>query len=246
MITRPLEQAPPLADRLRELGAKTLYLPTIEIRSSEDTLLMDNALRKINEYDWVIFTSVHGVRFFLQRLKAITTENPKSIKVAAIGPATAAALQEAGMKPDYVPDEFLSERIAAGLGKVAGKRILLPRADIASNKLPSLLRQRGALVDEIIAYNTVTPSDLTAERIRKIFSDGVDLITFTSPSTLRNLARALGFGELKSLLRNVKVACIGPVTLQAAQELAIEANITARKHTIDALIEAIVVEAGTA
>jgi uroporphyrinogen III methyltransferase/synthase len=166
----------------------------------------------------------------------------REVKVAAIGPATAAALVEVSGKLDYVPEEFLSEKIAQGLGDVKGKRILLPRADIASKRLPELLKKNGAIVDEVAAYRTVTPDDLSANRVESILEQGVDVVTFTSASTVRNLADVVGAGRLEALLKGVKVACIGPVTAEAARALGVHVDVTAGNHTIDDLVEAIVNE----
>jgi uroporphyrinogen III methyltransferase/synthase len=247
VVTRPIQQAHVLSERLNELGAKTIELPAIEIIPVEDTSHLDRALRSLKNYDWVIFTSVHGVRFFLERLMAlkISPASLMRLKVAAIGSATASVLERAGKRSDFVPREYLSEKIAFGLGDVRGKRILLPRADIASKKLPALLRERGGSVDEVIAYRTVIPRDLTRERVKSVLTEGVDVITFTSPSTVRNIARVLGDGEVRRFLRKVKVACIGPVTIEAAEEVGLGVDVVAKTHTIDALVEAIVDEART-
>ena len=247
LVTRPREQARTLSNRFQQLGATTIELPTIEVAPVGDSDQLDRALRNLNVYDWAIFTSVHGVRFFLDRLNALgySPENLRNLKVAAVGPATATALERAGKKPDYVPKEYLTERIVSGLGDVRGKRIVLPRADIASRKLPNLLVGRGARVDEVIAYRTVIPRELTRERVRSVFAEGVDWITFTSPSTVRNFARILGNGELQTCLVKVKVACIGPVTVEAAKELGIGVDVAARTYTIDSLVEAIVDETKT-
>lgn len=244
LVTRPIEQAQTLSEKLRGLGATTIELSTIQIVPAANSVALDRAVRIVGEYDWVIFTSVHGVRLFMERMVElkIPAEILRKIRVAAIGPATAAALECAGKRPDYMPDDYLSEKIVEGLGDVKGRRILLPRADIASKKLPLLLRERGALVDEVVAYRTVRPTELTAERVRSILADGVDLVTFTSPSTVRNMAQVLGVQQLGRLLENVKVACIGPVTVQEAKEFGMDVSIVAHVHTIDALVEAIVNE----
>jgi uroporphyrinogen III methyltransferase/synthase len=241
VITRPESEAPSLATKLRELGAKALVLPTIAILPPESTDELDRVVRGVGEYDWVVFTSANGVRFFHERAKTLNVsfDRLNRVKVAAIGPATADALERLGRKPDYVPDEYLSEEVAQGLGDVSGKRILLPRADIASKKLPSLLTQRGAFVDEVVAYRTVIPDDLTPSRLKQIFAGGVDMITFTSPSAVRNFAQALGASEVERLLKRVKVACIGPVTVEAAKELGVHVDVMALNHTIDGLVEAI-------
>ncbi len=244
LVTRPIEQTQTLCRKLQALGATTIELPTIEILPSENTKALDRTVRNIVEYDWVIFTSVHGVQFFQERMTdlIVPAETLKKVRVAAIGPATAAALERIGRKPDYVPSEFISEKIVEGLGDVERKRILLPRADIASYKLPAILQERGASVDEVASYRTIRPADLTPERVKSVLSGGVDLVTFTSPSTVRNLAQTVGAQQLIRLLGNVKVACIGPVTVREAEEFGIDVDIVAEAHTIDALVEAIVNE----
>jgi len=247
LITRPIEQAQNLSEKLRELGATTIELPTIEIIPAENNDTLDKALERLNEYDWIVFTSVHGVRFFMKRMADlnIAPSALKQVMLAAIGLATASTLERTVKKPELVPTEFLSWKIVDGLGDVKGRRILLPRADIASKKLPDLLRKRGALVEEVVAYRTIIPPDLTPDRLNYIFAGEVDLITFTSPSTVRNLARVLGPNKLEQFLSMVKVACIGPVTVEATKELGIRVDIVSKIHTIDALVEAIVDEIGT-
>jgi uroporphyrinogen III methyltransferase/synthase len=241
LITRPKEQNLLLSTKLHNVGATTIELPTITILPPNTTDRLDKSILRILQYDWVIFTSVHGVRFFSQRLQALgePSDKLKKVKVAAIGPATATALEGLGKEPDYVPTQYLSEKIADGLGDVKGKRILLPRADIASKKLPELLRHRGAKVEEVVAYRTVVPADLSADRLKSVLNQGIDVVTFTSPSTVRNLAQIVGANELEVLLKGVKVACIGPVTAEATKKLGIHADIVARTHTIDDLVEAI-------
>lgn len=243
LITRPKDQAQTLAEKLRILGATTVELPVIEIMPTEDIGPLDNAIRELNRYDWVIFTSVQGVRHFINRMLElkIPLETLRASKVAAIGPATAAALTQAGKEPDYVPQEFLSERIVDGLGLLRGKRILLARADIASKKLPMILRERGAEVNDIVAYRTVLPRDLTREHLQSVLEQ-VELVTFTSPSTVQNLAQVLGDEGLRDSMRSLKVACIGPVTVKAVKELGLNVDVVARTHTVDGLVEAIVNE----
>jgi uroporphyrinogen III methyltransferase/synthase len=167
------------------------------------------------------------------------------VQVAAIGPSTAAALKTLGKEPDYVPKEFLSERIVSGLGDLNGKRILLPRADIASRALPDRLREQGAHVDEVVAYRTVVPEDSSLARLQEILNHGLDVVTFTSPSTVRNLAHVAQVGDLGIMLSGVKVACIGPVTAEEAKSFGVHVDIVASNHTIEDLVEAIVNEIGT-
>jgi uroporphyrinogen III methyltransferase/synthase len=244
LVTRPRDQAHILSDKLRALGAVTFELPTIEIAPPHCYTQLDNAIHNLKAYDWIIFTSGYGVQFFTDRLASlnVTLERDGHVKVAAIGPATAAALKRVGREPDYVPQQYLTEKIATGLEDVQGRRILLARADIASKRLPEILRERGALVDEVVAYRTVMPSNLTREGLESILMKGIDVITFTSPSTVRNVALLLGSDGLDGYLKGCKVACIGPVTHAAAKELGIHVDIVAKNHTIESMVEAIVNE----
>ena len=228
--------------KLQNLGATTVEIPTIVIEPPSETIQIDNSIRNLSKYDWVIFTSVHGVEFFLQRMSALRTPTSalRSVRIAAIGSATAEPLERVGRRPDYIPPEFLSEQIANGLGDLQGIRILLPRADIASKKLPLQLRDRGALVEEIVAYKTVRPRELDYARLMHTIETGIDIATFTSPSTVHNFAAALGNAEAGKFLRNVRVACIGPVTSEAARKVGMDVHIVANPHTVDALVEAIV------
>lgn len=213
----------------------------IEVTPPHDTEPIDNSIRNLSTYDWVIFTSVNGVKFFLQRMAVlnISTSYLNYVRIAAIGPVTSAAIQRIGRNPDYVPSEFLSESMARGLGALHGKRILLPRANIASKKLPVQLRDKGASVDEVVAYQTVVPRELDGDRLKTVLESGVDMIIFTSPSTVRNFINALGHVRGMKDLINVRIACIGPVTAEAAKQLGMDVNVIANPHTIDALVEAI-------
>ena len=242
IVTRPVDQAIFLSNKLRNLGATTIEIPMIEIMPPSDTDSIDTSIRNLGKYDWVIFTSVHGVEFYLRRMAIlqIPVSSLSSVRIAAIGPATSAAIQSIGRSPDYVPSKFLSESIAAGLGGLQGKRILLPRADIASKKLPLLLREKGASVDEVVAYQTVVPRELKRDRLKAILESGIDVIIFTSPSTVRNFANALEDVSVMKKLSNVRIVCIGPVTAEAARQLEIDVDIVANPHTINALVDAIV------
>jgi uroporphyrinogen III methyltransferase/synthase len=247
LVTRPRDQARVLSEKLRALGALTFELPTIEIAPPQSYTQLDKAIHNLKSYDWIIFTSARGVQFFTDRLASLNVTLGKGdhIKVAAIGPATAAALKRVGLEPDFVPRQYLTEKTATGLGDVQGRRILLARADIASKRLPEILRERGALVDDIAAYRTVMPSCVTREKLQSILMKGIDLITFTSPSTVRNLAVLLSSEGLDGYLKGCKVACIGPVTHEAAKELGVHVDIVAKNHTIESLVEAIVNEIRT-
>ncbi len=252
-ITRPPEQAAALAERLEALGARTVPLATIAIAPIEDPTALDAAIARLASYDWLVFTSVNGVAAFAGRLAASGRDwDARGLaRVAAIGPATARALEEHGVRVDLTPDEYVAEGILERLGNVAGQRLLLARADIARRALADGLRLRGAEVDEIAAYRTVIqPAD--PEMIRRALLDDerVDAITFTSSSTVRNFMAALEAAQpsggpvptrqdLLCLLSSAKIACIGPITSQTAAEYGLTVQIQAREYTIPGLVEAI-------
>lgn len=246
LITRAQEQAGALSEQLRALGAKPIVLPLITLAPLEDFSTLDQAIQLLaaSHYDWVIFTSVNGVRFFCERLQALgyNALSMKTVKLAAIGPATAEALVQHGLKVNYRPRRYLSEEIAAGIGDVRGQYILWPRANIARKQLAQALRAKGAWVDEVAAYRT-RPADAKAAQLKKLLCDEpIDFITFTSASTVRHFAQLLGGLDLAQALKVVKVACIGPITARAAQELGIQVLIVAVEHTIEGLVRAIIKE----
>ncbi|MFN4218562.1 MAG: uroporphyrinogen-III synthase [Candidatus Bipolaricaulia bacterium] len=246
LITRAKEQAGVLAERLRALGAEPVEFPTIAIAPLEDFSLLDRAIKRLaaSSYDWAIFTSTNGVRLFCERLKALGYEAQllSRVKLGAIGPATAEALAQHDLTVRYMPTRYVAEELAAGLGDVSGQRILLPRADIARKQLAQALRAKGASVDEVAVYRTL-PAGSKATELKDLLRNGqIDLITFTSASTVRHFVQFLDGIDLAQVLSEVKVACIGPVTAKVAKELGIEAHIVAAEHTIDGLVRAIVEE----
>jgi uroporphyrinogen-III synthase len=238
VVTRPEEQAEGLCSRLRALGAEPVEFPVIAIAPPEPGGPLDQALARLSSYDWLIFTSVNGVECFWARLAApeALAAGPvrfPAAKVAAIGPATAAALRRRGVQVCLVPAEYRAEAILDEIGDVAGQVILLPRADIARPALADGLRARGAQVDEVPAYHTVpaTPAAAALDALRA----GVDVITFTSSSTVRNfVAQTAGLSYGDPL-----IACIGPVTAATARELGLRVDVVAREYTIEGLLEAL-------
>jgi uroporphyrinogen-III synthase len=237
-ITRPQGQADSFAERLEVLGAVVIRFPTIAIAPPSDTGLLDRALARLDSYDWVIFTSANGVDHLWKRGTAIGADMGaiRRCRVAAIGPATADALRKRGVEPDLVPDEFVAEAILDALPDVRGLRILLPRADIARPVLRDELIACGAQVDQVAAYRTV-PAQPDAAAFAALRT-GVDIIAFTSASTVRNFAGLVG-DELDDMLSGVRVACIGPITAQAARELGLPVHVVASEYTVEGLVEAI-------
>ncbi len=245
IVTRSRTQASALAGRLRELGAATVEMPTIAIEPPDGWSELDAAAGRIKEYDWVIFTSVNGVEYFMERLWAagLDARALAGVKAASMGPATTEKLLEYGIVADYQPDKYVAEAIFEGLSKLdppAGKKYLLPRADIAREALPQLLRGAGAEVDEVTAYKTV-PGDFDAEAAReRIASGGVDAVTFTSSSTARFFVERLGADFTAGNVSKFAAISIGPITSDTMRSLGIEPAAESATHTIPGLTETIV------
>jgi uroporphyrinogen III methyltransferase/synthase len=260
LVTRSREQASALSAMIADLGGEPVEFPTIQVAGPLDFGPLDEAIDALETYRWVVFTSVNGVSAFFKRLR----RHKKDVRalhaaaLCAIGPKTREALEQYGLMVEYVPEEYRAEEIVAGLSKKIkpGERVLLPRADIARKVLPEALRQMGAMVDEVTAYRTVVQSPegsrgtgpgggrggVTpgAEKVRAMLEAGeIQIITFTSSSTVRNFVRLLEAPDLGRLLSGVKTACIGPVTADTARELGIRVDVVASEYTIEGLVEAI-------
>ena len=241
LVTRARSQASKLTARLEQLGAKVIEAPAIRIEEPADHYeALDAAIAKLNDYQWLIFTSANGVDYFFARLMK-TGKDARALgyaKVAAIGSATAAKLREYGIIADVVPREFRAEGVLEALkGKLPSHaKILLPRAQEAREILPEKLREQGAVVDVAPAYQTVA-AEVDAESLREKLAAGeIDLVTFTSSSTVTNLVKIIGSADA---LKEIKTAAIGPVTAETAKGNGIEPDIVAKEYTIDGLVEAI-------
>ncbi len=245
IVTRARQQASSFLQKLRELGANAIAFPTIATAPPESWEPLDQALEELNSYQWLIFTSVNGVAFFEQRLHArgLDTRALGGLKVAAIGPATADRLREMGIVPDFVPSEYRAEGVVEGLKDQArpGTRMLLPRAAEAREVLPDELRKVGVTVDVAPAYRTILPNERSEEVAQLLLDGKVDLVTFTSSSTVSNLARMFpGQASLAELLKSTHVACIGPITAKTAGKHQLNIDIQADEYTLDGLTQAIV------
>jgi uroporphyrinogen III methyltransferase/synthase len=252
VVTRAREQASALSEQLREAGAQPIEYPVIAFAPPEDWAPLDAALKELDGYDWVIFTSVNGVRFVVERMKELELDVMKlhQKKLGAIGPATAAELEVAGLKAQFVPSEFVAEAVITQIGDVSGQRILLPRADIAREALVDGLQAKGATVDNVVAYRTVL-GEAKSDVVTMLRDGRIDAVTFTSSSTVKNFfARLEQSGvsndETRDLLQNVTVAAIGPITAQTARVFGLHVAIEADKYTIDGLVGALVEAFGTA
>jgi uroporphyrinogen III methyltransferase / synthase len=243
LVTRAREQAGRFAHLLQQAGAEVLAVPTITIKPPESWEPLDQALRDLQGYRWAVFTSVNGVRMVRERLSAAGrgSEALSGCRVAAIGPATAAALSQWGVRPEVVPAEYVAEALAAQLGTRVrrGDRVLLARAAGARDLLARELARRGAEVREVAAYRTDAARE-GADGLASALAEGrIDVVTFTSASTVRHFAALLPTGALPRLMGGVVVACIGPVTEATAAQLGLDVRIVPSEYTIPALARAI-------
>jgi uroporphyrinogen III methyltransferase/synthase len=245
IVTRAREQASDFLAKLLELGAYGIEFPTIEIVPPETWEPLDTAIKELNNYNWLLFTSVNGVKHFFNRLyeQGKDVRHLMNIKVGAIGPKTAEALHNKGIIPDLVPEEYRAEAVVEAFKEfnTGDLKILLPRASKAREILPDELRRMGAEIDVIDAYRTVSP-DGNLNEIRSMLTEGlVDMVTFTSSSTVTNFFNMFGTEseQLKSWLKKVDLASIGPVTSKTAGKLGLNINVEAKNYTIAGLTEAI-------
>jgi uroporphyrinogen-III synthase len=250
LVGRARHQAGALSAQLRKRGAQVLEIPFIEIHKPRTFRPLDAALRNLAEYDWLILTSVNGVDALWQRMarRRLTKQNLKHLRIAAIGPATKQAIEKHGVKIDLMPEEYVAESVVKALkGKVRGKRVLLVRAKVARDVIPRELRNAGAQVDVVEAYETVLPKTSTA-KLRTAMRNPEQrphVITFTSSSTVRNFAALLTAAisgrsrKRAALLRGIRFASIGPVTSATLRELKLPVDVEADPYTIPALVDAI-------
>ena len=243
VVTRAREQASELVKRLSDLGAECLECPTIKVAPPDDLKPLDMAIENLSTYDWLIFTSVNGVNFFFNRLFAKNKDVRalSNVHTAVIGPATAKRLFDFGLQSDIVPESYRAESIIkAFAGKdINGKKILLPRAKEARPILPSELARMGAVVDEVTAYCTRAVQDNVDLMLTRLKEKTIDLITFTSSSTVKNFHALLPPEDLESLMQGVTVASIGPITGDTARDLGFDVHIIAESFTIPGLCQAI-------
>jgi len=244
VVTRARAQAGELSAELEKLGAEVLEFPTIEVRPPDDFGPLDEAIRDLDSFDWLVFTSANGVEAFVERLERHGLDLravPRDAKVAAIGPATAERVRETGLRVVVVPREFRAEALIEELAgdELAGKRVLIPRARVAREILPDKLREAGAEVVVPPAYESVPSSEGKDELARRLEVGEVDCVTFTASSTVENFVGAFGEGEARRLLSGTRVACIGPITADTARGRGIRVDVEAREYTIPGLVEAV-------
>lgn len=244
VITRPSSQTKAFARAIEDLGGEAVEFPTIEILPPKSYDALDRAIKEISNYHWVIFTSGNGVKYFWSRFRELKREPSvlKGIRIAAIGPETARAVTSVDLHADLVPKEYRAEAILQELKphEVSGKRILLPRAAEARSVLPQTLQEWGAEVNVVEAYQTVAAGSDAARLRVLLLGKEVDMVTFTSSSTVTYFALLFPGENVAGLLADVTVACIGPITQKTAEEMGIRVDVIPRDYTTSGLTEAVV------
>lgn len=244
LITRAQKQSSEFSSLLKRYGAEVIEIPMIEIVPPRSWRGVDRAIDRLKRYDWIIFTSANGVDFFFKRLKdrGKTLKSLSSLKICAIGPATASRLAERKVLVYLMPKKYVAESILEAFKResIEGKRILLARAQKARDTLPKGLEELGAKVDVVEVYRTIKPKGGSGKLKRILKERKVDLITFTSSSTVNHFVELLKGEDLKSLIQGVLIACIGPVTSGTAKQWGMKVQIQPRQYTISGLTKAIV------
>jgi uroporphyrinogen-III synthase len=247
LVGRARHQAGSLSAELRKLGADVLEIPFIEIRKPRSFHPLDTALKNLASYDWLILTSVNGVEAMWERFGKLrlTKKSLANLEIAAIGPATRKAIEKRGGRVNVVPKEYVAESVVKSLRRrVKGKRILLVRAKVARDVIPNELREAGAHVDVVEAYETIVPKS-SRTRLRTALKNRKrrpDVITFTSSSMVKNFVALLGTrAKRPASLERTTLASIGPVTSATLRELGLGVDVEAKQYTIPGLVNAIVV-----
>ncbi len=242
--TRSAEQAAEFTDMLENLGAQVVECPTIRLVEPESWTEMDQAIDRLSEFDWLILTSVNGVRFFFQRLTDLNLDARAlgPCRLCAVGPKTVAAIAAHGLRTDLVAAEFKGEGVLAALAgqKMDGKKVLFPRADKAREVIPQGLAELGAEVVSPVVYRNILPDAIDTEALAALEAKDIDCVTFTASSTVENLAAMLGPERFARLLNGVTVASIGPVTSKTCRRLGLTVAIEPQDYTLAALTEAMV------
>ena len=241
VVTRSRDQASQLSGQLRERGADVLEIPTIKFTAPSQLQDLADALLELNAYDWLVFTSPNGVMAFFQHFfKAFDDlRDIGGVRIAAVGPGTAAKLKELHLKVDLMPDEALASKIAAAFAKyenIENLKICLLRAEVANPDLPKALEEMGAIVDDIACYKTVPETEDPTGAAARLLESGADWITFTSSSTVENFHARFDLPALLKKFPQIKLASIGPETSKALQSLGLKPAVEAKEHTTDGLV----------
>lgn len=242
IVTRARHQAGEFVAILEARGARAVTIPTIEIAPPENWAAVDDAIAKLETYDWIIVTSVNGAEAFFGRLKerAGSTSPASSCRICTVGPKTKGAVEKEGLPVAFMPQRHVAEAVVeeAPPGAWEGKRVLFARAAEGRDVIPSELKKRGAAVDLVAVYRNVRP-DSSRRAFEQALEEGADAITFSSGSTVKNFAGLFPDGEARRILQGVAVACIGPVTADETKKLGITVDVMPETYTIPALAEAL-------
>ncbi len=243
LITRARHQVDPFRRELVDLGAAVIEVPTLEILPMPTDERVRNAIKSLESTALVIFASANAVDIFFQMLLG-TGADARALhtsKLCAIGQETAESLERHGLRPELVTSEYTAEGLAKALEgwEMKGMRVLVPRAEVARDALPSLLANRGAEVEILPVYRSMCPSEAGPALLRLFNGEGVDVITFTSSSTVYNFVKAFPEDRLPAILGDAEVACMGPVTADTARKLGLSVAIVAREYTTHGLVQAI-------
>jgi len=247
LITRAEKQAEPFAKLLKEHGADTVLFPTIEIVPAESEREIAGAVQNVQTYDYILFTSTNGVHYFMQFVEKYYNDpsHLKSVPTIAVGEKTKSAIESYGLNVSVTPSAYYSEGLAKHLQQIPmkGKRVLFPRGELGRELLIDVLQNMSAIVDPIVVYRTVLPQNdlLTQQVIQRFEQSQIDVVTFTSPSTLKNFLTLIGEKRAKRFLRGgAKIAVIGPTTKREADKYSVSVHVIAEQSTLPALTEAIV------
>jgi uroporphyrinogen III methyltransferase / synthase len=246
VVTRAREQASEFLNRLTALGAACIEFPTIEVTPPPSWDALDKAVRSLETYQWLLFTSVNGVKYFFERLEVLGKDvrDLKGIKIGAIGPKTAESIEARGIAIDLVPTEYRAEAVVEAFRDRVpeGCRMLLPRAAQARDVLPQELKRMGTKVDVVESYRTVKPKGDKGKVQAMLEKGEIDMVTFTSSSTVKNFVDMFQSARdaLLGWMDKVAVACIGPVTAQSAESEGVKVSLVAPEYTTESLTEAIV------
>ncbi|WP_017755988.1 uroporphyrinogen-III synthase [Calidifontibacillus oryziterrae] len=244
LVTRAKEQAKSFSGKIKELGGIPIEIPLIKFESIRNDENIKHYIDKIDSYDWLVFTSVNGVRFFFEYLdknnNTFTSTNRPQI--AVVGKKTLQPLQQRGIKVDLIPEEYVAEGLIEAMSNkvLPNSRILIARGNLGRSILPEKLTELGMIVDDWIVYETVIDYDKKSELLELLLTRSIDMITFTSSSTVTYFVDLLANSEWRDFLKGVQIACIGPITERTAIEAGICPDVVAMDYTIEGLIDAIV------
>jgi len=242
IVTRAREQARDLIERFGALGAEVLLLPAVSFSPAVNSEPLDRAVASLGDFDWVLFTSANAVRFLALRCRELGCElgRDERPRYAAVGPATATAAAAEGIRVEFVAREYSGAGLAREMGaEIAGRRVLLPQSQRAGSELPAALAAKGAIVTEVVVYQTggLGAHDAVVEELFR--SGHVDVVTIFSPSALENLRAEFGAESLQRVASNAALAAVGPVTAAAIRAAGLPVAILAREATGASLVEAV-------